>query len=159
MKNGVNIYGRLARQVGAAAMRNFTSTVWSACKTFRVMAPLCWSDEEHWYKENRDTPCEIICVSCSKAFNQRHKDLLKIRHLILDNSMPGWRPNTSKYDGFTNYTHEPCTTVPLCTMFRFFPMQQPESLPLKKWFSFLEYRSRRSITMIQNGVDINTHFA
>ena len=37
---------------------------------------------------------------------------------MLDESMSGWRPKTSKLGGLPNYTYEPRKPVPLGTMFR-----------------------------------------
>jgi hypothetical protein len=38
--------------------------------------------------------------------------------MLLDESMSGWRPKTTKLGGLPNYTYEPRKPVPLGTMFR-----------------------------------------
>jgi hypothetical protein len=37
--------------------------------------------------------------------------------MLVDESMSGWRPKTTKYGGLTNYTYGPRKPVPLGTMF------------------------------------------
>jgi hypothetical protein len=49
--------------------------------------------------------------------NSQQSKLLKTRLLMLDESMSGWRPKTSKLGGLPNYTYEPQKPVPLGRMF------------------------------------------
>jgi hypothetical protein len=86
-------------------------------KAFRAAAPFCWSDEEHWYTDKRDISWEMF-VPCIKAFKKRRNELLTTNLLVLDESISGWWPKTSKYGGLPNYTLEPHKPVPLGTMFK-----------------------------------------
>jgi len=54
-----------------------------------------------------------------KDFNGKRKRLLKnVLHIILDESISGWRLKTSKLGVFLNYTCKPSKPIPLGTMFR-----------------------------------------
>jgi Transposase IS4 len=52
------------------------------------------------------------------GFNNKRKDLFQVILLVLDESMSGWRPKTSKTGGLPNISFEPRKPVPLGTMFR-----------------------------------------
>jgi hypothetical protein len=86
-------------------------------KMFRAAAPFCWCDEEHWFMDKRDKPWDIF-TPCLDKFNRKRKNLLKAVLVMLDESMSGWRPKTSKLGGLPNYTFEPRKPIPLGTMFR-----------------------------------------
>ena len=86
-------------------------------KAFQSAAPYCFSKERYWYMDSKDKPWDIF-LPCLKSFNDRRKHLMKLRLLMLDESMSGWRPKTSKLGGLPNYTYEARKPVPLGTMFR-----------------------------------------
>jgi hypothetical protein len=86
-------------------------------KAFVSAAPYCWCDEKHWYVDRRDRLWDIF-LPCLDRFNERRRSLIKTVLLLLDESMSGWRPKTSKFGGLPNYTFEPRKPVPLGTMFR-----------------------------------------
>ena len=86
-------------------------------KVFQHVAPYCFCHEKYWYLEDRNKPWDIF-LPCLKSFNDRRRKLIKLRLLMLDESMSGWRPKTSKLGGLPNYTFEARKPVPLGTMFR-----------------------------------------
>ena len=51
------------------------------------------------------------------TIQRKRQLLLKVVLLLLDESMSGWRPKTSKLGGLPNYTFEPRKPIPLGTMF------------------------------------------
>ena len=86
-------------------------------KAFQCAAPFCFCDSKYWYIEARDRPWDIF-LPCLDAFNKKRRHLIKLRLLMMDESMSGWRPKTSKLGGLPNYTFEARKPVPLGTMFR-----------------------------------------
>ena len=86
-------------------------------KCFCSAAPYCWCDKQYWFVPDRDTPWDVF-LPCLHAYNKTRKSLVNTMLLILDESMSGWRPKTSKLGGLPNYTYEPRKPVPLGTMFR-----------------------------------------
>jgi len=86
-------------------------------KAFCSAAPFCWADERYWYEDVRDVPWEVF-LPCLSGFNNKRRRLLKTVLMLVDESMSGWRPKTTKLGGLPNYTFEPRKPVPLGTMFR-----------------------------------------
>ena len=86
-------------------------------KAFCSAAPYCWSAEQYWYEDTRDIPWDVF-LPCLAGFNEKRQWLLKTYLMMLDESMSGWRPKTTKLGGLPNYTFEPRKPVPLGTMFR-----------------------------------------
>jgi len=86
-------------------------------KAFCSAAPFCWSEEKYWYEDTRDVPWEVF-LPCLSSFNGKRQRLLKTVLMMVDESMSGWRPKTTKLGGLPNYTFEPRKPVPLGTMFR-----------------------------------------
>jgi hypothetical protein len=113
---------------------------------FCSAAPYAWADEKYWYLPDRDTPWEMF-LPCVYEFNDTRKLLVKSLMVMLDESMSGWRPKTSKLGGLPNISFEPRKPVPLGTMFRngadcmsgvlVFQdvVQAPESQSKKKYFN------------------------
>jgi hypothetical protein len=56
-------------------------------KCFYSATPYCWCDEQYWFVPDRDTPWDVV-LPCLHLVNTML--------LILDESMSGWRPKTSK---------------------------------------------------------------
>jgi hypothetical protein len=104
-----------------------------------------------------------MLVPCIMAFNNRSNELLTTNLLVLDESMSGWRPKTSKYGGLPNYTLEPRKPVPLGTMFRNGVDATHGILAYQDVVQFSEiqkqkdYRDEKS--HLPNGVEINAHCA
>ena len=77
--------------------------------------PHLWSPREYWYAENVSWESFVPLV---QAFNGKRIDLIKSTYLVLDESMSGWRPKTTKTGGLPNITYEPQKPKPLGTMFK-----------------------------------------
>ena len=86
-------------------------------KAFQSAAALMFCAEEHWFLDKRDKPWDIF-VPALDGFNMKRKDLFYTVLSMLDESMSGWRPKTSKHGGLPNITFEPRKPVPLGTMLR-----------------------------------------
>jgi hypothetical protein len=86
-------------------------------KAFEAAAPYCWCEKKCWYVDKRDRPWDIF-LPCLNKFNEKRQGLVKVDLLMLDESMSGWRPKTSKLGGLPNFTFEPRKPIPLGTMFR-----------------------------------------
>ena len=86
-------------------------------KAFVAAAPYCWCDKKHWYQDKGDENFSVI-QPCIDGYNDNRKKLLKAVLLMLDESMSGWRPKTSKTGGLPKISFEPRKPVPLGTMFR-----------------------------------------
>ncbi len=86
-------------------------------KAFASAAPFCWSPEQYWYEESRDVPWDVF-LPCLKGYNEKRRRLITTFLMLVDESMSGWRPKTTKLGGLPNYTFEPRKPVPLGTMFR-----------------------------------------
>ena len=87
-------------------------------KLFQAAAPYCWCDKSHWFEERRDKSWAIF-EPCLNQYNSRRKNMLKaVLLLMLDESMSGWRPKTSRLGGLPNITFEPRKPIPIGTMFK-----------------------------------------
>jgi hypothetical protein len=86
-------------------------------KAFRLAALRCWCDKKNWFVESFHQTWNIF-LPVLKSYNERRQELLSTVLLLLDESMSGWRPKTSKLGGLPNYTFEKRKPVPLGTMFR-----------------------------------------
>ena len=84
---------------------------------FCAAACYCWCEEKQWFKPFLDREWEIF-EDMLDAFNGQRRELMRAVLLLLDESVSGWRPKTSKYGGLPSYTFEPRKPVPLGTMFR-----------------------------------------
>jgi hypothetical protein len=103
MKNGAENIWKSGKAIGRHCYANFGQCYMiNMFKAVRAVAPFCWSGEEHWYTDKMGIPWEMF-VPCIKAFNKQCNELLTTNLLVLDESMSGWRPNTSKYGGLPNY--------------------------------------------------------
>ncbi len=105
MKGRRCLYPNFGRFVGINEMRIFCSA-----------APYCWADQSLWYKPQKRHPMGNFLPLISD-FNDKRRLLIKTMLLMLDESMSGWRPKTSKLGGLPNYTFEPRKQIPLGTMF------------------------------------------
>jgi len=86
-------------------------------KAFCLAASFAWAKEKYWYEESRDVLWDVF-LPCLDSYNVKRQRLIKTFLLLLDESMSGWRPKTTKLGGLPNYTFEPRKPVPLGTMFR-----------------------------------------
>lgn len=79
--------------------------------------PFLWAEKKYWYMDARDLPWDLI-IPFVDEYNKKRVEILRVLYLMLDESMSGWRPKTSKRGGLPNITHEPRKPVPLGTMLR-----------------------------------------
>ncbi|CAB9515559.1 unknown protein [Seminavis robusta] len=86
-------------------------------KAFTCAVGLCFGPEEYWYLDKRDVPWDAI-VPAVIGFNKKRQELFWVVLLMLDESMIGWRPKSTKTGGLPNLTYEPRKPVPLGTMLR-----------------------------------------
>ena len=85
-------------------------------KAFQSAAAYCFADKKYWCIDKRDKRWDIFLPYLRK-YNKRRQQLIKIVLLMLDESMSGWQPNTSKLAGIPNYTFELKNPVLLGTIF------------------------------------------
>ena len=90
---------------------------WHEFEAFRLAALRCWCGKENWFVEPRHQTWNIF-LPILRGFNKKRQHLLSTVLLLLDESMSGWRPKTSRLGGLPNYTFERRKPVPLGTMFR-----------------------------------------
>jgi hypothetical protein len=57
-------------------------------------------------------------MPCLRSFNEKRKSLFGTTLLILDESMIGWKPKTSKLGGLPNITFEPRKPVDLASQLK-----------------------------------------
>ena len=115
---GVENLWRRGKSNGRRNYPNFGQYVGqNTFKAFQSAAPYCFCEQKYWYHDRRDRLWDVF-LPCLNSFNQRRRHLIKLRLLMLDESMSGWRPKTSKLGGLPNYTYEARKPVPLGTMFR-----------------------------------------
>ena len=86
-------------------------------KVFLRGLPYLWAEEKYWYIPKEDLPWDFI-KPFVKDFNEKRTEILRVLYLMLDESMSGWLPKTSKTGGLPNISHEPRKPVPLGTMLR-----------------------------------------
>jgi hypothetical protein len=58
-----------------------------------------------------------VFLPCLADFNAKQQRLIKTVLMVVDESMSGWQPQTTKFGGLPNYTYEPQKPVHLGTMF------------------------------------------
>ena len=73
---------------------------------FQSAAGLMWSPKSLWYKDKTEKTWDIFMPALD-SFNEKRTQLLRTICLMLDQSMSGWRPKTSKRGGLPNITFEP----------------------------------------------------
>mmetsp|Transcript_9413 Transcript_9413/g.20280 ORF Transcript_9413/g.20280 Transcript_9413/m.20280 type:complete len:903 (+) Transcript_9413:61-2769(+) len=79
--------------------------------------PFLWCDEKYWYTDPKLLPWEVVLPFFDEC-NSKRNTLLAVIYLLLDESMSGWRPKTSKAGGLPNISYEPRKPVDLGTMIR-----------------------------------------
>jgi hypothetical protein len=86
-------------------------------KMFLSCAPYLFCEKKYWYESYEDKGWEVF-QPVMNSFNDRRRRLFAVTLLMLDESMSGWRPKTSKFGGLPNLTFEPRKPVPLGTQFK-----------------------------------------
>jgi len=80
--------------------------------------PFMWGDPNLWYRDRRDVPWDVF-LPLINSWNEKQRMLFSaFRQIVLDESMVGWVPKTSKLGGLPNYVCEPRKPVPLGTMLK-----------------------------------------
>jgi hypothetical protein len=86
-------------------------------KCFVSTVSFIWARKRWWYVDRRDLDWDMFMPFVEK-WNQTRVKLLVAFLLILDESMSGWRPKTSKRGHLPHITFEPRKPVNLGTMLR-----------------------------------------
>lgn len=73
-----------------------------------------WSHERYWYEDKRDVPWEMF-IPFLDVWNTKARELFDMHVVVLDESMIGWRPKTSKLGGLPNYMFEPRNDAAKCS--------------------------------------------
>ena len=85
-------------------------------KAFLKGFPFIFSDRKYWDVAPRDLPFNFVQPFIDK-YNGLRVKILKMFYLVLDKSMPGWCPKTSKQGGLPHISFKARKRVPLGTMF------------------------------------------
>lgn len=86
-------------------------------KVFLHGFPYLWANRKYWDVPKKDLPFDFL-VPFVDQYKGLRKNMLRVVYIMLDESMSGWRPKTSKTGGLPHITHEPRKPVPLGTMIR-----------------------------------------
>ncbi len=68
-------------------------------KAFLHGFPYLWADRKYWDVERGLLPFDFITPFVDE-YNSIRKKAIRVMYLMLDESMSGWRPKTSKKGGF-----------------------------------------------------------
>lgn len=86
-------------------------------KAFMHGFPYLWADKKYWDVDKKSLPFDFLRPFMDE-YNQLRTDILRVFYLVLDESMSGWRPKTSKMGGLPHITYEARKPVDLGTMLR-----------------------------------------
>jgi hypothetical protein len=88
-------------------------------KCFKAAAPYAFCQKDEWFVDKRDKSWDIFMPAMT-SYNKRRLDFFKNKALaiILDESMSGFCPKTSKKGGLPHISHEPRKPVSLGTLIR-----------------------------------------
>ncbi|KAL7554128.1 hypothetical protein ACHAWF_017536 [Thalassiosira exigua] len=133
-------------------------------KAFLCGLPFLWCDEKYWKIPKEDLPWDFF-LPFVNGYNEKRTELMRVIYLMLDESMSGWRPKTSKTGGLPNISHEPRKPVPLGTMVRnavecitgIFVHQDIVQGPLGQWAK--KYSSPPTKSSLPKGENISYHTA
>jgi hypothetical protein len=124
---------------------------------FISCAAFIWADKKWWFCPRRDVDWDAFMPTVEK-WNFTRTKLCVSWLLVLDESMSGWKPKTSKRGGLPNITHEPRKPVDLGTMFRngaechtgvlvhVDPVMCPERQSLKEYATTLSHLPKTSVS-------------
>jgi hypothetical protein len=115
---GIDNLWRKGKSSGRHTFPDFGQYVPAAYfRAWQSAAAYMFCDRVYWYEDRRNLNWNVF-MPCLSRFNDRRKNLIQCILLMLDESMSGWRPKTSKTGGLPNISFEPRKPVPLGTMFR-----------------------------------------
>ena len=86
-------------------------------KAFQHAFPYVWAHMKYWYMDRKDVPWDMFAPFV-ETYNATRRNLVRVLYLVLDESMSGWRPKSTKTGGLPNITFEPRKPVNLGTMIR-----------------------------------------
>ena len=86
-------------------------------KAFIYGFPYLWAEKKYWDVNSAEFPFDFLAPFVKEYNSLRTKSICVI-YLMLDESMSGWRPKTSKRGGLPQTSYEPRKPVPLGTMIR-----------------------------------------
>ena len=86
-------------------------------KAFLYGFPYLWADKKYWDVNRVELPFDFPLPFIEK-YNGLRTEAIRVIYLILDESMSGWQPKTSKRGGLPHISHEPRKPIPLGTMIR-----------------------------------------
>jgi hypothetical protein len=86
-------------------------------KAFMYGLPYLWAEKKFWDINPAELPFDFLAPFI-KEYNSLRTTSIRVIYLMLDESMSGWRPKTSKRGGLPHISHEPRKPVPLGTMIR-----------------------------------------
>ncbi len=75
-------------------------------KAFIHGFPYLWAEMKYWDVNRGDLPFDFIAPFLDE-YNGARRNVLRVVYLMLDESMSGWRPKTSKRGGLPHISHEP----------------------------------------------------
>ncbi len=84
-------------------------------KAFLHGFPYLWADRKYWDVNRAELPFDFLAPFIGE-YNGLRTQVLRVIYLVLDESMSGWRPKTSKRGGLPHISHEPRKPIPLGTM-------------------------------------------
>ena len=84
-------------------------------KAFLHGFPYLWADRKYWDVNRAELPFDFLAPFIGE-YNGLRTQVLRVNYLVLDESMSGWRPKTSKRGGLPHISHEPRKPIPLDTM-------------------------------------------
>ena len=87
-------------------------------RAFLSAFPYMWSEEKYWFVDKRDIPWDMFLPTIDKWNDTQQQAFGEFWAIILDESMVGWRPKTTKLGGLPNYTWEPRKPIQLGTLLR-----------------------------------------
>lgn len=119
LENGVENLWKLGDSGGLTDYPDFGKYVdVNTFKCWLSAAVFAFADKKYWFQDKRNMPWDVF-FPCLEGMNEKRWVLLKaVIMLMLDESMSGWKPHTSKLGGLPNYTFEPRKPVDLGTMLK-----------------------------------------
>jgi hypothetical protein len=86
-------------------------------KAFIYGFPYLWAEKNYWDVNSAELPFDFLAPFV-KEYNSLRTKSIRVIYLMLEESMSGWRPKTSKRGGLPHISPEPRKPVPLGTMIR-----------------------------------------
>ena len=86
-------------------------------KAFIYGLSYLWAEKTYWDVNPAELPFDFLSPFV-KEYNSLRTKSIRVIYLMLDKSMSGWRPKTSKRGGLPHISHESRKPVPLGTMIR-----------------------------------------